>query len=261
MTDVDRPRQRRQLRDARPCSPARRRRTTKRRRGGMLGFAGWLSIVWLTFVVLGAILADLAPPQGPEHLRRPQPEPAPEPAHRHAGLPARHRRQQLGHPLPPDLGRAGVAHRRLRRAHDRHGDRRRRSAWSPASCRGRTETVLMAIVDIFLAFPALILLIAIVAFLGSDLKNVVLGISLVSIPAFARIARATTLTFSRREFVLAAEAAGASRRAHPRARDPAQRGPPAAGLRAPRGRHRHRRRGQPRLPRPHLRRTRSAGAG
>jgi len=78
--------------------------------------------------------------------------------------------------------------------------------------RGRTETLLMAIVDVFLAFPALILLIAIVAFLGADLKNVVIGISLVSIPAFARIARATTLTFSQREFVLAAEAAGATRR-------------------------------------------------
>lgn len=77
--------------------------------------------------------------------------------------------------------------------------------------RGRTETLLMAAVDVFLAFPALILLIAIVAFLGSDLKNVVLGISLVSIPAFARIARATTLTYSQREFVTAAEAAGAGR--------------------------------------------------
>ena len=76
--------------------------------------------------------------------------------------------------------------------------------------RGRTETVLMSIVDILLAFPALVLLIAIVAFLGADLTNVVLGISAVSIPAFARIARATTLTFSRREFVLAARAAGAN---------------------------------------------------
>lgn len=77
--------------------------------------------------------------------------------------------------------------------------------------RGRAETLLMAMVDIFLAFPALILLIAIVAFLGADLNNVVIGISLVSIPAFARIARATTLTFAQREFVLAAEAAGATR--------------------------------------------------
>ncbi len=41
--------------------------------------------------------------------------------------------------------------------------------------RGRTETVLMSIVDMLLAFPALVLLIAIVAFLGANLTNVVLG--------------------------------------------------------------------------------------
>jgi peptide/nickel transport system permease protein len=78
--------------------------------------------------------------------------------------------------------------------------------------RGKVEALLMGLVDILLAFPALILLIAIVAFMGADLTNVVLGISLVSIPAFARIARATTLTFSSRDFVLAARAAGATRR-------------------------------------------------
>ncbi|MSO86688.1 MAG: ABC transporter permease [Acidimicrobiia bacterium] len=78
--------------------------------------------------------------------------------------------------------------------------------------RGKSETLLMASVDVFLAFPALILLIAIVAFLGADLLNVVLGISLVSIPAFARISRATTLTYAQREFVLAARAAGASQK-------------------------------------------------
>jgi peptide/nickel transport system permease protein len=78
--------------------------------------------------------------------------------------------------------------------------------------RGKVESVLMAIVDVLLAFPSLILLIAIVAFMGADLKYVVLGISLVSIPAFARIARATTLSFASRDFVLAAKATGATNR-------------------------------------------------
>lgn len=78
--------------------------------------------------------------------------------------------------------------------------------------RGRVEVGLMALVDLLLAFPALILLIAVVAFLGPELPNVVLGISLVSIPAFARIARATTMAFASRDFVLAARAAGATRR-------------------------------------------------
>jgi len=78
--------------------------------------------------------------------------------------------------------------------------------------RGRVETILMGIVDILLAFPALLLLIAIVAFMGADLLHVVLGISVVSVPAFARIARATTLTYSTRDFVLAARASGATGR-------------------------------------------------
>jgi peptide/nickel transport system permease protein len=75
--------------------------------------------------------------------------------------------------------------------------------------RGKLETALMSIVDILLAFPSLVLLIALVSFLGPELRNVVLGICIVSIPAFARISRATTLTFSQREFVVAARAAGA----------------------------------------------------
>jgi peptide/nickel transport system permease protein len=77
--------------------------------------------------------------------------------------------------------------------------------------RGKAEVALMGAVDLLLAFPALILLIAVVAFLGPELPNVVLGISLVSIPAFARIARATTLSLSSRDFVVAARASGATR--------------------------------------------------
>ena len=78
--------------------------------------------------------------------------------------------------------------------------------------RGRTETVLMTIVTSLLAFPALILVIAIVAFLGHDLQNIVLAIAIVAIPSFARIAYANTLAASQREYVLAARALGASRR-------------------------------------------------
>ncbi len=127
--------------------------------------------------------------------------------------------------------------------------------------RGRVESLLMGVVDILLAFPALILLIAIVAFMGADLVNVVLGISLVSIPAFARIARATTLTFASRDFVLAATRVGGHQPTDRDARDPPQRVPAAAGLRAPHRGHRHRGRGEPRLPRASPRRRRSAGAG
>jgi peptide/nickel transport system permease protein len=62
---------------------------------------------------------------------------------------------------------------------------------------------------VMLSFPALILAIAIVSSLGPDLRNVVLAIGVLFVPAFARIARANTLVFREREFVLAAVALGA----------------------------------------------------
>lgn len=78
--------------------------------------------------------------------------------------------------------------------------------------RGPVEGILMTIVDIALAYPALVLAIAIVAFRGQSLFNVCLAIAIVAIPAFARIARGATLTFAEREFVTAARVMGAKHR-------------------------------------------------
>ncbi|GIU83443.1 MAG: peptide ABC transporter permease [Acidimicrobiales bacterium] len=77
--------------------------------------------------------------------------------------------------------------------------------------RGRLETVLMAIVDVMLAFPALLLALAIVTFTKSqELHIIILAIGVVAIPPLARLVRANTLAFAQREFVLAARALGAS---------------------------------------------------
>lgn len=78
--------------------------------------------------------------------------------------------------------------------------------------RGRVETVLMGLIDVMLAFPALVLVIAITAFLGNSLRNVAIAVAVVATPAFARVARAATLTFAQREFVVAARAMGARNR-------------------------------------------------
>ncbi len=75
--------------------------------------------------------------------------------------------------------------------------------------RGRLEAVLNTIVNTLLAFPALVLVLAITAFLGHNLWNIVTAIAIVAIPAFARIAYANTLTVSQREYVLAARSLGA----------------------------------------------------
>src|SRR5690606_28444092 len=76
--------------------------------------------------------------------------------------------------------------------------------------RGRIEAVVVAAMDVVLAFPALALLLAITFYLGSSLTNVILALGFLSIPASARVARANTLAFANREFVLAAKAMGAS---------------------------------------------------
>ena len=76
--------------------------------------------------------------------------------------------------------------------------------------RGRVEGVVVAAMDIILAFPALVLLLAITFYLGPSLLNLILALGFLSVPASARVARANTLSLAGREFVLAAKAMGAS---------------------------------------------------
>jgi peptide/nickel transport system permease protein len=75
--------------------------------------------------------------------------------------------------------------------------------------RGRPEAVIVAAMDALLAFPALVLILAITTFVGHDLRIIVGVIGFLGIPAFARVARANTLALAQREFVLAARAMGA----------------------------------------------------
>ncbi|MGY1746565.1 ABC transporter permease [Blastococcus sp. SYSU D00695] len=70
--------------------------------------------------------------------------------------------------------------------------------------RGRTETVVMAVIDVILAFPGLVLLLALVAFVGQSLLAITVVIGFLSIPVYTRVARAATLAVSQREYVLAA---------------------------------------------------------
>jgi peptide/nickel transport system permease protein len=75
---------------------------------------------------------------------------------------------------------------------------------------GRFDAVIMQIMDVLLAFPALILGLIVVAMLGPSTINIVFAIALTSIPPFARIARAPTIALKEREFVEACRALGYS---------------------------------------------------
>jgi peptide/nickel transport system permease protein len=76
--------------------------------------------------------------------------------------------------------------------------------------RGRFETLVVGSMDVLLAFPPLILALAVTAYLGQSLPNLTLILGVLGIPAFMRVARATTLSLARREFVIAAQALGAT---------------------------------------------------
>lgn len=74
---------------------------------------------------------------------------------------------------------------------------------------GWLDEALVRLIDVFLAFPGLLLAIALAAVLGPSLANVVLALSLLGWPGYARLARAEVAALRRREFVHAAEALGA----------------------------------------------------
>jgi peptide/nickel transport system permease protein len=76
--------------------------------------------------------------------------------------------------------------------------------------RGRFETLTVGGVDVLLAFPPLVFVLAVTAYLGQSVLNITLVIGVLGIPAFTRVARAVTLSLSEREFVVAARALGAT---------------------------------------------------
>jgi len=76
--------------------------------------------------------------------------------------------------------------------------------------RGRFETLVVGSMDVLLAFPPLIFVLAVIAFLGQSIFNLTCILGVLGIPAFMRVARAATLTLTRREFVIAAQALGAT---------------------------------------------------
>lgn len=76
--------------------------------------------------------------------------------------------------------------------------------------RGKLDAVLMRVVDSMLAFPGLLLAIAILAALGAGIQNVALAIGIGAFPRFARLGRAQMLMESSRDYVMAARVTGAS---------------------------------------------------
>ena len=75
---------------------------------------------------------------------------------------------------------------------------------------GWVDNVIMRVMDVLLAFPSLLLAIAIVTILGPGIENALLAIGIVSIPAYARVTRASVLSVKQMEFVEASRSLGGS---------------------------------------------------
>lgn len=177
-------------------SPIRRRRRT--------GNLFWCAVVWIAVVFAAAVLANLLPLPNPADMDMLSRRMLPNAAHW--------------------LGTDGLGRDELSRLV--YGARISLSVGLIAPMiglaiggsfgilagyfRGRFETVVTAGMDVLLAFPPLVLALAVIAFLGQSIVNVTLVLGFLGIPAFTRVARAATLTLSQREFVTAARAIGAS---------------------------------------------------
>jgi peptide/nickel transport system permease protein len=74
---------------------------------------------------------------------------------------------------------------------------------------GWLDAICMRIVDLLLAFPGILLALAIIAILGGSLTNLMIAVGISAIPDYVRITRGTVLSVKEREFVLAARVVGA----------------------------------------------------
>ena len=77
---------------------------------------------------------------------------------------------------------------------------------------GRIDSIIMRLVDLFFAFPAIILAMAVAAALGADLRNAVLAIVVVAWPTYARVVRGLVLSQKEQDYVSATRLLGSSSR-------------------------------------------------
>jgi peptide/nickel transport system permease protein len=180
-------------------------RKRRRRKRAPLGLMAWLALIWLMLVVAGALLADVLPLHPPaqtdvlNNLRPPF--------------------ESLSNPLGTD----GLGRDLLSRIV--YGSRVSLIVAFVAVgigsilggtiglmvgyFRGKADTLVMGFVDVMLAFPGLVLLLTVIAFVGRSLTTISLTIGLLSIPIYTRVSRANTMAVASREFVTASKAMGA----------------------------------------------------
>ncbi|HMG40256.1 MAG TPA: ABC transporter permease [Acidimicrobiales bacterium] len=169
--------------------------------------AVWLAVGWLALVIGTALLADLLPLEPYDRIVRSLPPRSP------IGL-------RLDEPLGTDGFGRSMASRLV------YGARQSLLIAVVAASlagaigtvigvvtgymRGKVDETVGVLLDALLAFPALVLLMAIASIGRRDVTTVIVALSVLGVPGFARVARARTLALAEREFVMTARSMGAT---------------------------------------------------
>ncbi|MEU4571672.1 dipeptide/oligopeptide/nickel ABC transporter permease/ATP-binding protein [Nonomuraea sp. NPDC023979] len=167
-----------------------------------LGAGFWIAVAWIALVLAAAVLADLLPIARYDETLAGPPQAGPSAAHPFGtdGL-GRDVLSRVVHGARVSLG-VGIGAVVLGLAIGAPlgvlAGYRRRAA----------DAVIMAVNDVALAFPALVFALAVVAFAGASLRNVLVVLGVLGVPAWTRLIRGATLSFAEREFVLAARVLG-----------------------------------------------------
>ncbi|MEO3790921.1 dipeptide/oligopeptide/nickel ABC transporter permease/ATP-binding protein [Nonomuraea sp. B10E15] len=170
--------------------------------GRRLGWGFWAAAGWIGLVLLAAVLADVLPLARYDETLAGPPRSGPGAAHPFGtdGL-GRDVLSRVVHGARVSLG-VGVGAVLLGLGIGAPlgilaGYRRR-----------ATDAVIMAVNDVAQAFPALVFALAVVAFAGANLRNVLIVLGVLGVPSWVRLIRGATLSYAEREFVLAARVLG-----------------------------------------------------
>ena len=169
-----------------------------------LGFGFWLAVGWTVLIIVAAIAAPILPMPKPDDILNGNPAEGLFSGHNLLGTDDAGRdllaRTIFGARASLLIGFASVAMGLLVGGS---------LGIIAGYYRGKLETSLMSIMDVSLAFPAIVFAVLLVTILGRELGSILLAVGLISIAPIGRLARANTLAFSQREFVTAARGLGA----------------------------------------------------
>jgi peptide/nickel transport system permease protein len=170
------------------------------------GFAFWLALAWVGLVILAAIFANLLPLSNPN-------QPAVGPFNQAPTWQHLFGTDNIGHDLFSQVVFGGRVSMIIGGSSVAVGLTIGGLLGIMAGFyKGIVDVIVVWVTDLLLTLPGLIFALTLVAFLGQTLRNVVIAISVLSIPAYARIARAASLAVSQRDFVLASLSLGAKPR-------------------------------------------------